>query len=158
MTYEGWHQNKLVSLKEHLKKTFQQREQTLLECKSSWPPSPEFAEVLLIHFIYSAAENSACLWIVSCPINRKGTAKPIGQARIWMRRKSIFNTVKRLNGEQEQTSTNQITWSQLPTLTSSGSISLNSMPRPVQAMKWALAGSSRRVTRNCHSWREPRLW
>ena len=43
-------------------------------------------------------------------------------------------------------------------LTSSGSMSLNSMPRPVQAMKWPLAGSSSRVTRNCQSCREPRRW
>lgn len=43
-------------------------------------------------------------------------------------------------------------------LTSSGSISLNSMPRPVQAMKWPLAGSSSNVTRNCQSCREPRRW
>lgn len=43
-------------------------------------------------------------------------------------------------------------------LTSSGSISLNSMPRPVQAMKWPLAGSSSNVTKNCQSCREPRRW
>lgn len=43
-------------------------------------------------------------------------------------------------------------------LTSSGSISLNSMPRPVQAMKWPLAGSSSSVTKNCQSCREPRRW
>lgn len=43
-------------------------------------------------------------------------------------------------------------------LTSSGSISLNSIPRPVQAMKWEFDGSSRRATKNCHSWREPRRW
>lgn len=35
--------------------------------------------------------------------------------------------------------------------TSSGSISLNSSPRPVHAMKEEFEGSSSRVTRNCHS-------
>lgn len=43
-------------------------------------------------------------------------------------------------------------------LTSSGSMSLNSMPRPVHAMKCALPGSSRRATKNCQSCREPRRW
>ena len=40
--------------------------------------------------------------------------------------------------------------------TSSGSMSLNSMPLPVQEMAPVLVGSSSRVTRNCQSWREPR--
>ena len=43
-------------------------------------------------------------------------------------------------------------------LTSSGSMSLNSMPRPVQAMKWELDGSSSRATRNCQSCSEPLRW
>lgn len=43
-------------------------------------------------------------------------------------------------------------------LTSSGSISLNSSPRPVHAIKWLLDGSSNSVTRNCQSCNEPRLW
>lgn len=43
-------------------------------------------------------------------------------------------------------------------LTSSGSMSLNSSPRPVQAIKWLLDGSSSSVTRNCQSCSEPRLW
>lgn len=43
-------------------------------------------------------------------------------------------------------------------LTSSGSMSLNSMPRPVQAMKWELDGSSSKATRNCQSWSEPLRW
>lgn len=42
--------------------------------------------------------------------------------------------------------------------TSSGSMSLNSMPRPVHAMKCALPGSSRRATKNCQSCSEPRRW
>ena len=41
--------------------------------------------------------------------------------------------------------------------TSSGSMSLNSMPLPVQEIAPVLVGSSSRVTRNCHSWRDPRL-
>lgn len=37
-------------------------------------------------------------------------------------------------------------------------MSLNSIPLPVHAMQPALAsGVSNRVTRNCHSWREPLL-
>lgn len=43
-------------------------------------------------------------------------------------------------------------------LTSSGSMSLNSMPRPVQAMKWELDGSSSKATRNCQSCSEPLRW
>lgn len=39
--------------------------------------------------------------------------------------------------------------------TSSGSMSLNSIPRPVHAMQGAFAGSSNKVTKNCHSCREP---
>lgn len=42
--------------------------------------------------------------------------------------------------------------------TSSGSISLNSMPRPVQAMKCELDGSSSSATRNCQSCSEPLRW
>ena len=42
--------------------------------------------------------------------------------------------------------------------TSSGSMSLNSIPLPVQAMKWELVGLSNKVTRNCQSWRDPLLW
>lgn len=37
-------------------------------------------------------------------------------------------------------------------------MSLNSMPRPVQAMKWELDGSSSRATRNCQSCSEPLRW
>ena len=51
----------------------------------------------------------------------------------------------------------QISTSRLD-LTSSGSMSLNSMPRPVQAMKGAFPGSSSRATRNCQSCRDPRRW
>ena len=40
--------------------------------------------------------------------------------------------------------------------TSSGSMSLNSIPRPVHAMQGAFAGSSNKVTKNCHNCREPR--
>lgn len=35
--------------------------------------------------------------------------------------------------------------------TSSGSNNLNSRPRPVQVMKFELAGSSRSATKNCHN-------
>ena len=42
--------------------------------------------------------------------------------------------------------------------TSSGSISLNSMPRPVQAINDEHSGSSKRATRNCQSCNEPLLW
>lgn len=43
-------------------------------------------------------------------------------------------------------------------ITSSGSISLNSMPRPVQAIHPALeSGASSNATRNCHSCNEPLL-
>ena len=42
-------------------------------------------------------------------------------------------------------------------LTSSGSMSLNSMPRPVQVMAAQLLGSSSSAIRNCHSCSEPRL-
>ena len=42
-------------------------------------------------------------------------------------------------------------------LTSSGSISLNSMPLPVQVMAPELAGSSRSVTKNCQSCSDPLL-
>lgn len=37
-------------------------------------------------------------------------------------------------------------------------MSLNSIPLPVQAMKWELVGLSNRATRNCQSWSDPRLW
>lgn len=37
-------------------------------------------------------------------------------------------------------------------------MSLNSIPRPVQAIKWELLGSSSKVTRNCQSCRDPRRW
>lgn len=37
-------------------------------------------------------------------------------------------------------------------------MSLNSIPRPVHAMKWELEGSSSRATRNCQSCSEPRRW
>lgn len=61
-------------------------------------------------YVYSMVEDiyTTCPWIVNCPINRKGPAKPTGQDRIWVRRKGIFNTVKRFNGEtaQEQIATN----------------------------------------------------
>lgn len=41
-------------------------------------------------------------------------------------------------------------------ITSSGSISLNSMPLPVHAMQPALAsGASNSATKNCHSCRDP---
>jgi len=43
-------------------------------------------------------------------------------------------------------------------LTSSGSMSLNSSPLPVQAMNEVLAGFSSRATRNCQSCNDPRRW
>lgn len=43
-------------------------------------------------------------------------------------------------------------------LTSSGSMSLNSMFLPVQMIRCLLAGLSSSVSRNCQSCREPRRW
>lgn len=63
---------------------------------------PTLGVCLLIVLMYSIVENSACPWIVNCPMDRKGSAKPSGQARIWMRRKSTFNTIKSLNGERKE--------------------------------------------------------
>ena len=42
--------------------------------------------------------------------------------------------------------------------TSSGSISLNSIPLPVQTMAAWFPGSFRRAKRNCQSWSDPRRW
>lgn len=47
---------------------------------------------------------------------------------------------------------------QVHALTSSGSMSLNSMFRPVQMIRCPFAGLSRSVSKNCQSCREPRRW
>lgn len=47
---------------------------------------------------------------------------------------------------------------QVHALTSSGSMSLNSMFRPVQTIRCPFAGLSRSVSKNCQSCREPRRW
>lgn len=85
-----------LPLKQHLEKTFQEGKQTLFGCKSWQPHSPDFAEMLLIRFIYSTVENPTYPRTINSPISRKGTAKSNGQDTIWIRR---YLTVKSLRGE-----------------------------------------------------------
>ena len=86
---------------------------------------------------------------LSCQLGPILHRYPICQCQV--KRKKEGNSVVKQHYNQQ----NSI---EINSLTSSGSINLNSRPRPVQAIREEFVGLSRSATRNCHSWREPRRW